>query len=84
MYGGANPTAANDQSGIKAAVGRDAANLVAANLNVNSTTDSSTSPTYVDVTVTYPFATIANYPWIPRNYTISRKVRAYVSPLTPS
>jgi len=84
IYGGANPAAANDTNGIKTAAGRDATNLVAANLNVNSATDSSTAPTYVDVTVTYPFTTFANYPWIPRNYTITRKVRAYVSPWTPS
>src|SRR5438552_618046 len=65
LYGYQNPTTANDKTGIAADAQKDAANLTLANLTVTSKTDSATSPTYVDVTVSYPFSTITNYPGIP-------------------
>ncbi len=83
IYGSQNPTTANDQSGISAAAGQDAGNLLRQNLSVVSATNSSTSPTYVSVTVTYPFATITNYPGISRYTSLSRTVLMTVTPLTP-
>ena len=52
-------------------------------LTVTSTTDSATNPTYVIVTATYPFATITNFPGVTSTTSISRSVRATVTPLTP-
>jgi Flp pilus assembly protein TadG len=84
LYGSQNPTTAIDQSGISAAATRDAADLDINSINVSSTTDSSTNPTYVTVTVTYPFTTITNFPGITSRTTLSRNVRMTVTPLTPN
>lgn len=83
IYGYQDPTKANDQAGIQAAAARDAANLDSTQLTVTSSTDSATAPTYVIVTVTYPFSTITNYPGITRTTTLSRTIRMTVTPLTP-
>jgi Flp pilus assembly protein TadG len=83
-YGSANTTHALDQAGIKTVAGMDAANLDSTQLNVNSSTDSSTNPTYVTVTVTYPFTTITNYPGVPTSITLTRTVRMAVVPATPA
>jgi|SRR6266849_741330 len=83
IYGSQNPTTANDQTGISTAANMDAGNLIAANVGVSSSTDSATSPTYVIVTVTYPFSTITNFPGIASTTTISRTIRLTVTPLTP-
>src|SRR4051794_22649796 len=58
IYAFQDPTKANDQSGIADAAKKDAANLNLSNLNVTSSTDSDTAPTWVTVTVTYGFSTI--------------------------
>jgi hypothetical protein len=58
-------------------------NMNVSQLNVSSTTDSSTSPTYVQVTVTYPFTTITQYPGISSPFTLSRTVQMSVVPATP-
>lgn len=83
IYGSQNPTTANDQSGIVTASIMDAGNLSAGQLTVTSSTDSVSSPTYVIVTVTYPFSTITNFPGITSTTNISRSVRVTVTPLTP-
>lgn len=83
FYASQNPTTANDTTGISTAAKRDAPNLDSTNINVSSSTNSTTNPTYVDVTVTYPFTTITNFPGVTHTTTISRTVRATVTPLTP-
>jgi Flp pilus assembly protein TadG len=83
IYGMKNSTAANDQTGISDAAKKDAGNLNAVNLTVTSSTDSGTNPSYVIVTVTYPFATISNFPGIAGTTTISRTIQMAVTPLTP-
>ena len=83
IYGGQNPTTANDQTGISAACKVDAGNLDTTQMKVTSVTDSATSPTYVFITVTYPFSTITNFPGITSTTTISRTIRMTVTPLTP-
>jgi Flp pilus assembly protein TadG len=83
IYGSQNPNTANDQSGIVAACNMDAGNLDAQQMTVTSSTDSATSPTYVIVTVTYPFSTITNFPGITYTTDISRTIRVTVTPLTP-
>ncbi|HYT87393.1 MAG TPA: TadE/TadG family type IV pilus assembly protein [Gemmataceae bacterium] len=83
VYASANPVAALDQTGITAAAQADASNLDLQQLQVTSTPDNATNPTYVDVTVTYPFATITNYPGVPSKMTLSRTIRMRVTPLVP-
>jgi Flp pilus assembly protein TadG len=83
IYGSQDPTTANDQSGISAACTMDAGNLNANQLAVTSSTDSATNPTYVSVTVTYPFSTITNFPGITSTTNISRTILVTVTPLTP-
>ncbi len=83
LYGSSDSSHATDTSGIKAAAQQDANDLTLASLNVTSATDTTTSPTYVDVTVTYPFQTLVNYPGVTQNVTLTRKVRMRIQPLTP-
>jgi Flp pilus assembly protein TadG len=83
LYGSADQAHALDAAGIAAAARQDALNLDPTQLGVASSTDSSTSPTYVQVTVTYPFTTIAHYPGIPGRVGLSRTVRMSVVPATP-
>lgn len=84
QYGSQSPVYALDTSGIKTAATMDATNLNSSLVTVTSTTDSATTPTYVDVTVTYPFSTITSYPGITPKMTLRRTVRMLVVPLTPS
>jgi Flp pilus assembly protein TadG len=86
MYGGADAAHAVNGSGIVTAAKLDAVSLpnYAELMQVSSSTDSAISPTYVDVTVTYPFSTITRYPGIPRQVNLSRCVRMNVVPTTPS
>jgi Flp pilus assembly protein TadG len=84
LYGSQNPTTANDTSGIQTNALQDSGNLNSQSLTVTSQTDSTTSPTYVDVTVSYPFTTITNYPGVPNSTNIVRTVRMAVTPWTPN
>jgi Flp pilus assembly protein TadG len=84
LYGSQDPTKANDQTSIATEAKRDAPNLVANSVNVSSATNSSTNPTYVTVTVTYPFTTITNFPGVTKTTTITRTVRMEVTPWTVS
>jgi len=84
VYGSADATHALDQTGIASAVASDASNLNSANLHVNSSTDSTTKPTYVTVTVTYPFSMITSFPGMSSQRTLSRTVRMLVVPTTPN
>jgi len=78
------PQYASVQAAAQAAAQADASNLNLQDLNVASSTDTSTSPTAVIVTVTYPFTTITQYPGIPRQTDLSRSVRMSVVPATPT
>jgi Flp pilus assembly protein TadG len=82
IFGSQDKTSAVDTAGIAAAAAVDASNLDPKLLNVSSATDSGLNPTYVDVTVTYPFRTITN--WLTSGTTtITRTVRMKVVPDTP-
>lgn len=81
IYGCQDPTRALDTAGIDTAAKKDATNLPS--VTVTSAADSNTTPTYVDVTVSYPFSTITRFPGVTSTFTIVRKVRMNVSPLTP-
>jgi Flp pilus assembly protein TadG len=83
IYGMQTAKTANDLTGIETAAKADAVNLNVQQMSVTSSTDSATSPTYVIVTVTYPFSTLSNFPGISSSTTISRTIRLSVPPLTP-
>jgi|SRR6516165_8148533 Flp pilus assembly protein TadG len=82
LYGSKDPAHAVDTSGISSAASMDAGNLDSKLLTVSSKPDSASNPTYVDVTVTYPFTTITNFPGITSSTTLSRTVRMLVVPLS--
>jgi len=46
--------------------------------------NSDTNGSYADVTVSYPFTTLTNYPGIPSSVTITRTVRVRVAPAAPN
>jgi Flp pilus assembly protein TadG len=83
LYGSADQSQAVNSAGITAATQQDAINLDTNNMTISSSTDSGTSPTWVQVTVTYPFTTITKYPGIPSQLNLSRTVQMSVVPPTP-
>jgi Flp pilus assembly protein TadG len=83
LYGSADQTHSLDKTGIKSAAQAEAPNLTTNSIKVDSSTDSSTSPKYVTVTVTYPFDTIVTYPGVPSQMTLSRTVKMEVVPTVP-
>jgi Flp pilus assembly protein TadG len=86
MYGSADASHAVNGDGIATAAKLDAVSLpnYAELMQVSSSPDNPSSPTYVDVTVTYPFSTITRYPGIPSRMNLSRSVRMSVVPATPN
>ncbi len=90
IYGSQDPTKANDTSGIQTRTDYDLTNLPTVQVNgvqyplVSSSTDSSTNPTTLTVTVTYPFTTITKYPVIPHQLLLTRTVQMSVTPLLPN
>jgi hypothetical protein len=82
---GSDPVAATESpyTSIQQAALADAANLSPApTVSSANGTDSSGNP-YVQVTVSYPFTTITNFPGFPSG-NISRTVRMRVAVTTPS
>ena len=66
---------------IAQAAQADSGNLGSPGPTVSSTTGTDSSGNkYVEVTVSYPFQGTINYPGIPAAFTISRTVRAAISP----
>jgi len=62
----------------------DASPDIRSQLNVTSQTGTDSDGNYAQVTVTYPFTTITNYPGIPSSVTITRTVQVRVAPATPN
>jgi Flp pilus assembly protein TadG len=58
-------------------------NVSAAPLDASGNPTTGT-PTYVDVTVTWQFGTVTNYPGIGSAITLTRTVRTRVAPVTPN
>ena len=83
VYGSKNPANSLDTSGIVTAAKKDSASLNSASLTVTSAVNSTTSPTTLSVTVTYPFSTITNFPGISSSTGLSRTVHVNVTPLVP-
>jgi Flp pilus assembly protein TadG len=81
-YGSANAANSLNTAGIQTAALADAASLSpqpTITSTTGSITDSGGTYTYVDVTATCTFSTIATYPGIPSTYDVSRTVRMQVS-----
>jgi Flp pilus assembly protein TadG len=83
LFGSADQAHALDTAGIVTAAQKDTFNMSPCQLNVASSTDCSANPTYVNVTVTYSFTTITQYPGIPSPFAVSRTVQMSVVPATP-
>ena len=82
----ADPTAAAESpyADYQAAALADASDLPTAP-SVTSTSGVDTDGhAYVEVTVSYPFATISGYPGLPNPVNVTRTVRARVAPAMPS
>jgi Flp pilus assembly protein TadG len=82
LYACANPTNSLDTTGIQNAALADASNL-SPTPTVTSTTGTNSDGNYVQVTVTWTFQTITNYPGIPSTITLTRTVQMRVSPRVP-
>src|SRR5262245_51387255 len=83
VCGAADTAHALDQATIKNIVLADFPNLDPQKVGVDITTDNAAAPTYVQVTVTYPFETVTNYPGVPTPITLTRTVRVRVTPAVP-
>jgi Flp pilus assembly protein TadG len=84
VYGSQDAAHAQDADNISRVAKLDGGNLDASSLTVSSTTDSTTAPTWVEVTVTYPFNTFTKYPGVPSTTSLSRTVRTEVVPAAPT
>jgi Flp pilus assembly protein TadG len=82
IYGCIDPTHAANTSGISSAALADAPDLSPAP-TVTSNTGTDADGDYVEVTATYTFHTVTNYPGIPTTTTLSRTVRMRVAPVVP-
>src|SRR5688572_5293600 len=82
---GRDPTAAAESpfASVKDAALADAARISPApTVSSKNGTDAKGQP-YVEVTVTYNFQSITDYPLIPNQVTLSRTVRMHVAPALP-
>jgi Flp pilus assembly protein TadG len=83
---GCDPTrdaAASPYTSIQQAALADASTL-SPTPTVTSSYGSDSSGNYVEVTVTYQFQTITNYPFVPNTVNISRTVRMMMIPAVPN
>jgi Flp pilus assembly protein TadG len=83
LYGCNDPATAADTTGIQNAALADASNLTPTP-TVTSTTGTDAAGPYVEVTVSYTFTTLTNYPGIPSVSNLSRKVRMRVTQVVPN
>jgi Flp pilus assembly protein TadG len=82
---GADPTAAlsSPYSSIQQAALADAGNLSPAP-TVNSQQGTDSSGNYIEVTVSYPFSTITQFPGVPNNFAIVRTAKMRMIAAVPS
>jgi Flp pilus assembly protein TadG len=71
---------------LLAAVQADTSNLnpPLTSSNVASTSGTDNGRTFHEVTITYEFTTVSNYPWIPKTTTLTRSCRMYEAPVMPN
>jgi Flp pilus assembly protein TadG len=81
-----DPVAASQSpyANLQQAATADASPDMAGSMTVTSTSWSDSSGNYTEVTVSYPFSTITNYPGIPSQITLTRRARVRVTPLVPN
>ena len=84
LYGSQDAAHAADTAGIQAAALADAGDLSPAPNVVSSTTTDASGTTYLDVTVTWTFYTVTNFPGLPSSLNLTRTVRMRVAPPTPA
>jgi Flp pilus assembly protein TadG len=77
------PRSASPYTSVAQAALADAPNLNPSP-TVTSTSGSDSSGPYVEVTVSYPFRTVTNFPGVPTNTTLVRTVRMSVAPQFPN
>jgi Flp pilus assembly protein TadG len=82
LYGCSDPAHSLDTSGISSAALADAPDLSPAP-KVTSVTGVDADGHYVEVTVSWTFQTLTNYPGIPSKTTITQTERMRISPLIP-
>ena len=83
VYGGQDATHAADTTAIKNAVLANATDLnPAPTVSSTTGTDASGNP-YVEVTATWTFKAVTNFPGIPNPIVLTRVVRARVAPVVP-
>jgi Flp pilus assembly protein TadG len=83
LYGCDSPANAADTTGIQNAALADAVNLTPTPTVTSTTGTDASGSEYVEVTVSFQFQTITNYPIIPNTVNLSRTVRMRVSPVVP-
>ena len=74
--------AASPYSNVTEAALADAPNL-SPTPSVDTTTGADSNGPYVEVTVSYPFQTVTNFPGIGSGGPIARTIRMHVAPTTP-
>jgi Flp pilus assembly protein TadG len=84
LYGSRDPSSALNTAGIKSAAEQDGTDIGIADSNVTVSTDSTTNPKTVTVTVTYSFTRLLSFPGIPLTTSITRSSTMLVVPLKPS
>jgi len=68
---------------LQAAANADAYGLDATKMNVSQKTGSDSAGSWVEVTVTYPFNTITNFPGVPSKTTLTSVVHVKLASTTP-
>jgi Flp pilus assembly protein TadG len=75
--------AASPYSSLTNAALADASNL-SPTPTVSSDSGADGNGSYIDVTVSYTFQTLTNFPGVPSANTVARTIRMYVAPKTPN
>ena len=83
LYGAFNTAQANDKTGIRAAALADAGDLAGQPKVTSETGTAADGSEYVRVTVSWPFATLTNYPGVPSTMDITRTVQMRVGTMRP-
>lgn len=83
VYASQDAARAADLAGITEAALADASNLSPAPTVTSATLTDGAGVPHVDVTVTWPFRSVTNFPGVPTEMNITRTVRMRVSPTVP-
>jgi Flp pilus assembly protein TadG len=83
LYASHDMTHATDLNGIQQVALADTSNLSPPPTVTSTIITDGAGVSHVEVTVAWPFKTVASYPGVPSSLTISRTVRMRVSPTVP-